>query len=75
MLIKGVTVQGFQFGDIPADEFERNERELRKLLADSMIRPHIGEVYALEDVTAALRQVADGRAVGKVVIDLSGRGG
>ncbi|OBF58849.1 NADPH:quinone oxidoreductase family protein [Mycolicibacterium monacense] len=75
VLIKGVTVQGFQFGDIPADEFERNERELRELLADSTIRPHIGAVYALDDVAAALRQVADGRAVGKVVIDLSGRGG
>lgn len=75
VLIKGVTVQGFQFGDIPADESERNERELRELLADNMIRPHIGAVYALDDVTAALRRVADGRAAGKVVIDLSGRGG
>lgn len=70
VLIKGVTVQGFQFGDIPADEFARNEQELRELLANNTIRPHIGAVYPLDDVAAALRQVADGRAVGKVVIDL-----
>jgi NADPH2:quinone reductase len=75
VLIKGVTVQGFQFGDIPADEFDRNEGELRELLAENIIRPHIGAVYTLDDVTAALRHVADRRAVGKVVIDLSGREG
>ncbi|KUI27065.1 NADPH:quinone oxidoreductase [Mycobacterium sp. IS-1742] len=73
VLIKGVVVQGFQFADIPADEFERNERELRELLADNTIRPHIGALYALEEVAAALRRVADGRAVGKVVVDLSRR--
>lgn len=73
VLIKGVTVQGFQFGDIPPAEFERNERELRELLAGHVIRPHIGAVYPLADAAAALRHVADGRAVGKVVIDLSGR--
>lgn len=71
MLIKGVTVQGFQFGDIPAGEFERNERELRELLSGNAVRPHIGAVYALDDVAAALRQVADGRAVGKVVVDVA----
>jgi NADPH2:quinone reductase len=72
VLIKGVTVQGFQFGDVPADEFERNDRELRELLTDNVIRPHIGAIYPLDDAAAALRHVADGRAVGKVVIDLSG---
>ncbi|BCI54342.1 alcohol dehydrogenase [Mycolicibacterium litorale] len=71
VLIKGVTVQGFQFGDIPAGEFERNERELRELLSGNAVRPHIGAVYALDDVAAALRQVADGRAVGKVVVDVA----
>jgi NADPH2:quinone reductase len=70
VLVKGVTVQGFQFGDIAPAEFARNESELVDLLATGRIRPHIGSVYALADVVAALRMVADGRAVGKVVIDL-----
>jgi NADPH2:quinone reductase len=74
VLIKGVTVQGFQFGDVPAAEFARNEQELRELLTTGTIHPHIGAVYALDDVVTALRQVAEGRAVGKVVIDLSARG-
>lgn len=70
VLVKGVQVLGFQFQDIPADEFARNETELRELLASGAVRPHIGAVYPLADTAAALRHVADGRAVGKVVIDL-----
>lgn len=71
VLIKGVTLQGFQFGDLAPDEFDRNEREFAELLAAGLIRPHIGAVYPLADTAAALRLVADGRAVGKVVIDLT----
>jgi NADPH2:quinone reductase len=71
VLVKGVTVRGFQFGDITPDEFERNECELTELLAAGRVPPHVGAVYALDDVVAALRLVADGRAVGKVVIDLT----
>ncbi|OBB55916.1 NADPH:quinone oxidoreductase [Mycobacterium sp. 852013-51886_SCH5428379] len=71
VLVKGVVIQGFQFGDIPADEFRRNEAELGELFAAGEVRPHIGAVHPLDDVTAALRQVADGRAVGKVVIELT----
>lgn len=70
VLVKGIHVLGFQFQDIAPDEFTRNEAELRDLLATGTVRPHIGAVYPLEEVPAALRQVADGRAVGKVVIDL-----
>jgi NADPH2:quinone reductase len=33
--------------------------------------PHIGGVFALADAGAALRLVADGNAVGKVVIDVT----
>ena len=33
VLVKGVHVLGFQFQDVPPDEFERNEDELRDLLA------------------------------------------
>jgi NADPH:quinone reductase len=71
VLVKGVTVAGFQFQDLPPDELTRNEDELRDLLATGQASPHIGSVYALADTACALARVADGAAVGKVVIDLS----
>ncbi|ABM14979.1 MULTISPECIES: NADPH:quinone oxidoreductase family protein [Mycolicibacterium] len=71
VLIKGVHVLGFQFQDVPADEFTRNEVELRELLVSGRVKPHVGAVYSLDDTVAALRHVSDGRAIGKVVIDLS----
>ncbi len=71
VLIKGIHVLGFQFQDVPADEFERNERELRDLLVSGRVSPHVGAVYPLAQAADALRHVGDGRAVGKVVIDVS----
>ena len=70
VLVKGVSVLGFQFQDVAPDEFARNEDELRDLLATHRVTPHIGAVYPLAETSRALRQVADGKAVGKVVIDL-----
>ncbi|MGH3677249.1 MAG: NADPH:quinone oxidoreductase family protein [Mycobacterium sp.] len=74
VLVKGVHVLGFQFQDVPPDEFVRNENELRALLATGKVSPHIGAVYPLADTARALRHVADGRAIGKVLIDLGGAG-
>lgn len=71
VLIKGIQVLGFQFQDVPADEFARNEAELRELLVAGRVKPHVGAVYSLDQTVAALRHVSDGRAIGKVVIDLS----
>ncbi|ORV29348.1 NADPH:quinone oxidoreductase [Mycolicibacterium conceptionense] len=70
VLVKGIHVLGFQFQDVAADEFARNEAELRELLSTGSVRPHIGAVYPLDQAAAALQQVAEGRAVGKIVIDL-----
>ena len=71
VLVKGVQVLGFQFQDVPPDEFARNERELRELLVNGRVLPHVCAVYPLAEAGAALRHVADGRAIGKVVIDLA----
>lgn len=71
ILVKGITVLGFQFQDVPAEEFARNESELRDLLVSRRIQPHIGAVYPLVETVAALQHVADGRAIGKVLIDLT----
>ena len=71
VLIKGIQVSGFQFQDVPPSEFERNESELRDLLASARVAPHIDTVYPLSEAAEALRHVADGRAIGKVLISLS----
>ncbi len=71
VLVKGIAVLGFQFQDVPAAEFERNETELRELLVSGRVAPHVGAVYPLAETARALRHVADGRAIGKVLIDLS----
>jgi NADPH:quinone reductase len=71
VLVKGVRVLGFGFQDVPADEFGRNEDELRELLVSGRVAPHVGAVYPLAETAAALRHVADGRAIGKVLIDLT----
>jgi NADPH2:quinone reductase len=71
VLVKGVQVLGFQFQDVPPDEFARNENELREHLVSGRVRPHIGAVYPLAETVQALRHVADGRAIGKVLINLT----
>jgi NADPH2:quinone reductase len=74
VLLKGVQVLGFQMlGFVthePADQ-ARDEAELLGLLAAGRAFPHVGTRLPLEEVATALRLVADGRAVGKVVLDLA----
>jgi NADPH2:quinone reductase len=70
VLVKGIHVLGFQFQDVPAADFERNDRELRDLLVSRRVSPHVCAVYPLSEAAAALRHVADGLAIGKVLIDL-----
>jgi NADPH2:quinone reductase len=75
VLVKGVHVLGFQFQDVAPSEFARNEAELGELLASGKVAAHIGAVYPLAETPRALRQVADGKAVGKVLIDFCAREG
>ena len=73
VLLKGVHVLGFQFIDFAthcAGELARNEDELQRLLADGRVSPHIGATFTLDGVVAALRHVADGDAIGKVVLTI-----
>jgi NADPH2:quinone reductase len=71
VLVKGIRILGFQFQDVPPTEFTRNDDELRMLLTTGRVAPHVGAVYPLDRTVDALRHVADGRAIGKVLIDLS----
>jgi NADPH:quinone reductase len=74
ILLKGITVRGMEIrsfvSDRPADS-ARDMRELTQMFADGAIRPYIGARFPLADTAAALRYVADRKAIGKVVIDVA----
>jgi len=72
VLVKGVQVLGFGFQDVAPAEFTRNEAELRELLATGRVAPHIGATFPLAETARALRHVADGKAIGKVLVDVAG---
>ena len=44
---------------------------LKELLSSHRGAPHIGVAFELDDVAAALRYVADRRAIGEVVLDIT----
>ena len=74
VLLKGVAILGFQFRDFAthhAQEMARNEAELLDLLAEGRATPHIGATFPLDQAAEALRFVADGRAIGKVLLDIA----
>lgn len=71
VLLKGVEILGFQFIDFVthrSDELVRNDAELTALLTEGRVTPHIGATFPLEDTAGALAHVADGKAIGKVVV-------
>jgi NADPH:quinone reductase len=73
VLLKGISIHGIELHKFAAnapDETSRDEEELMQLLASGRATPHIGAVYALAEVAAALRCVADRLGVGKVVLDV-----
>jgi NADPH:quinone reductase len=71
VLMKGVSVWGFHIQDVSPGELTRNEKELNALLAERRVLPHVGAIYPLEAAADALRLVADGAAIGKVLIEMS----
>jgi NADPH2:quinone reductase len=78
VLLKGATILGFQFRDFALhapEEFRRNEAELLGLLRAGRVSPHIGACFPLGEIAAALRHVADGEVIGKLVVDVADRAG
>lgn len=74
VLLKGIRILGFEFRGFTvhhADEMKSGDAELMELLSSGRVRPHIGATFPLEETAAALRYVADGRAIGKVIIDVA----
>jgi NADPH2:quinone reductase len=71
VLLKGVTIMGFEMGSFifrETDEFMRGRAELLDLLATGALRPHVGATFGLDDVGDALRAVAARQTTGKVLI-------
>jgi NADPH2:quinone reductase len=74
VLLKGITIRGMEIrtfmGDHPA-EAVRDLAELAQMFAVGTIRPYIGARFPLAETAAALRHVAERRALGKVIIDVA----
>lgn len=73
VMLKGITVQGMEirtFADDHPQENERDQAELAELFASARVSPYIGARFPLADTAAALRYVADRKAIGKVIIDV-----
>lgn len=73
VLLKGITVRGMEIRTFVADhpdDAARDMRELAQMFADGRVRPYIGARFPLAETPAALRHVADRKAIGKVVIDV-----
>lgn len=74
VMLKDITVKGMEIRTFLADHPEKAERdtaELTRLFGNGKIRPYIGARFPLADTATALRHVADRKALGKVIIDVS----
>ncbi|MDL4816354.1 NADPH:quinone oxidoreductase family protein [Actinomadura opuntiae] len=71
VMLKGISVRGFEFGGWARhgrEALERGRAELARLFAAGELRPHIHAVYPLEDAAGALAAVAGRSSAGKVLI-------
>ena len=74
VLLKDITIRGMEIRTFTADHPEdaaRDVEELQQMFAHGRIRPYIGARFALADTATALRLVAERKAIGKVVIDVT----
>jgi len=70
LLLRNVDVRGCSFGVLATDPggVAKAAERLIELVGTGSIRPVVGSVYALEETAAALRELDDRRAMGKVVV-------
>lgn len=70
-LLKGCEIVGVFWGSFAGREPARNRanvEQLRRWWTEGRIRPHVGATYPLEQAVQALRDIADRKAKGKVVV-------
>jgi NADPH2:quinone reductase len=72
VLLKGVVVTGFTMeglGRYQAADVTRDVAEVAELLDSGRVVPHVGARYPLEEAGRALLDLAERRAVGKVLVE------
>ncbi|HET6795033.1 MAG TPA: NADPH:quinone oxidoreductase family protein [Acidimicrobiales bacterium] len=70
-LLKGGSVVGVFWGSFSGREYEKNRRnlaELGRLYTEGRIRPYVSATFPLAEAGAAIRELGDRRATGKVVV-------
>jgi NADPH2:quinone reductase len=75
VLLKGISVMGFEnrtILDHLPELAAAHRAEVLQLLLDGRVCPHIGSAYPLGEVVAALNELAERRAVGKVLVGVGG---
>jgi NADPH2:quinone reductase len=71
LLLKGCDMAGVFFGRFTELEPEAHRRNMEQLLAwckDGTLRPHIGQVFPLEETAKAVALLESRKAVGKMII-------
>jgi len=71
LLLKGVNVTGFTMEGLARNQPEdilRDNTELAELLASGRVAPHISHRYRLSEAAAALAELGERRAIGKVLV-------
>ena len=71
VLLKGVEVTGFTLAGLARhqpDQVARDRRELSDLVRSGRVVPHISAVYPLDQTDLALADLAERRALGKVLV-------
>ncbi|HVS69197.1 MAG TPA: zinc-binding dehydrogenase, partial [Mycobacteriales bacterium] len=74
VLLKGVEIRGFEFRSFALhrpEEYARDEAELMQMLASGKAAPYVGARFDLDHVVDAVRHVAEGKAIGKVLLDVT----
>jgi len=72
-LLKGCQIVGVFWGAFKGREVDlhnANVQELIKMYEKGLLNPHISSVYSLEDGSQAIRDLADRKARGKVVVQV-----
>lgn len=70
-LLKGCDIVGVFWGAFVGREAERHRRNVEELVAwwrDGKLRPHVSATYPLDQAAEAIRELADRKAQGKVVV-------
>jgi NADPH2:quinone reductase len=76
ILLRGCSVIGVRAGEAGRHNPEMRGREhgdLCALAEQGRIRPHVSEVYSLEQCAAALRRLADRQALGRIALKVNHR--